>query len=704
MKQILNIYELGDMAAIYLHDTETQQVGFTMLPMALAGQFTIEGEWQIESLVQLKLVGDNYPNGFSHGHSMRNSQSSLDLKYVGQTVLPAGKQTKIITTVSSDKVAANHVLIYDEAYDTFEISSEITNLTSEVVKVEMLSSFSISAIASLEEKERSGDFEIHRLMSKWSAEGCLESRNALEYQLEPSWQRYGVNSLRYGQVGSMPVRRYFPWGVIEDKKYGFCIGAMLKHAASWQMEFYNRDDRLAFSGGLADREFGHWLKDLKPGEMFITPTAVLSAATGTVDDMSHRLVSQQKKAWSLNAPVWEKEMPILFNEFCTTWGTPSEEKIAEIARILKGKGFTYLVIDCGWYAHPELGWESNMGDWEINPVQFPNGFGRAVEIIRENGMKPGIWFEIETTGKDAKAFHYEDMLCKRDGYPITTGGRRFWDMRKPEVIEYLTEKVIGTIKEYGFEYLKIDYNDNLGIGCDGAESLGEGLRQTIAASQDFIRKIKRECPNLVIENCSSGGHRLEPSMMELVSMASFSDAHECVSIPIIAANVHRAILPEQSQIWAVIRQEDSIKRIVYSMTNTFLGRMCLSGDIENLSQEQWNKIEESVALYKEVSHIIRDGKTYYLSQPVASYNHPKGYQAILRKDAETKEALLILNTFTLGTNQDVVITLPENSEYEMIKQYMSRDYEVEINENKMTVKQVEDFEGMVFHLGEKRNV
>ena len=36
-------------------------------------------------------------------------------------------------------------------------------------------------------------------------------------------------------------------------------------------------------------------------------------------------------------------------------------------------------------------------------------------------------------------------------------------------------------------------------------------------------------------------------MQALSSMASFSDAHECNAIPVIAANVTRAILPAQSR-------------------------------------------------------------------------------------------------------------------------------------------------------------
>ena len=162
-------------------------------------------------------------------------------------------------------------------------------------------------------------------------------------------------------------------------------------------------------------------------------------------------------------------------------------------------------------------------------------------------------------------------MLHRDGKVLTTKERRFFDMNNPDAIAYLTDKVIGQLKKYDFEYMKMDYNDTIGIGCDGAESLGEGLRRDREASVNFVRKVKEEIPGIILENCASGGHKLEPLMMSECSMASFSDAHECEEIPVIAASLHRSILPRQSQIWAVIRKTDSVKRIGYTVASTFLG-------------------------------------------------------------------------------------------------------------------------------------
>ena len=45
------------------------------------------------------------------------------------------------------------------------------------------------------------------------------------------------------------------------------------------------------------------------------------------------------------------------------------------------------------------------------------------------------------------------------------------------------------------------------MGCDGYESIGEGLRQNMAAAREFVEKVKKEIPGIVLENCASGGQQ-----------------------------------------------------------------------------------------------------------------------------------------------------------------------------------------------------
>ncbi len=94
-------------------------------------------------------------------------------------------------------------------------------------------------------------------------------------------------------------------------------------------------------------------------------------------------------------------------------------------------------------------------------------------------------------------------------------------MSDPWVKDYLRERVIGTLKKYDFAYMKVDYNDTIGIGCDHEDSLGEGLRRNMEETMAFFEEVKREVPGIILENCASGGHRLEPGFLAATAMSSF---------------------------------------------------------------------------------------------------------------------------------------------------------------------------------------
>lgn len=642
MKQIYSTFQLGDMCAVYLLDTDSQICGLTLVPAGYEKQLDLEGWWNVEPVVQIKLAGEPYPDGFIHGHSMKNSLMLGEVKFKEQKA-EGENPLKIITIAEGNGVETRHVLEYvpDSLYMT--MYSQVISHREEATTLELFTSYNLCAFSSLGGSLRMEDYVLHRMQSKWSMEGKLESNEFLDLQLEPAWLRIGANSVRFGQVGSMPVRRYFPWMVAEDKKFGYSIGAQLAHPASWQMEVYNKDERVALSGGLADREFGHWTKELRKEELFESPKAYLTVAKEDVEGISYRLTSAQWPNLE-KVPDVEKSLPVIFNEYCTTWGNPSEENMLKIVDAIKGRGIQYCVIDAGWHVKDGNDW-SDIGDWITNEKLFPKGLKYVADKIREAGMLPGIWYEMEVVGKDSDVFRKPEYLLKRDGYPLQTCFRRFLDMREEIVQDYLEERVINQLEEWGFDYLKVDYNDNIGIGCDGAESLGEGLRQNMEASQAFWRKLAKRLPNLVIENCSSGGHRLEPSMQALASMASFSDAHEWKAIPVIAANVTRAILPAQSQIWAVLRKNDDEKRLYYSLACTFLGRMCLSGDIYDIRDEQWEIVQKAIDFYKVCAPVIKEGRNYRMGPHVKSYNHLKGWQAVCRKSADSNRMLVVLHTF-----------------------------------------------------------
>lgn len=568
---------------------------------------------------QLKLRGDDFNGHFTNGLSMAESESVYRCKKVFDD------EDKTVYECEDYRLSVFHIKTGDvtHCYQTFE------NLSDKDLTLDMLASFCINDIYA---------DVIHRATSFWSAEGKLLSQKLTQLNMEPSWSGHGTRVEKFGQVGSMPVRKWFPFVVLENSEKGEFIGIQLYCPSSWQIELFRRNEALTLTGGLADFDYGHWCKVVKPGECFTSPKAII--ATGNaLNDVCDKLV----KAQTPRIAEPDRDMPVIFNEYCTTWGNPTMENIKKIAEKISGTNVKYLVIDSGWYKDKNDGWWETIGDWQPDKTLFPNGIMELCELIKSYGFIPGIWFEFEKVGWLSELYEKTEHLLKRDGVPLSVDRQRFLDMRDEWCIDYLSERVISFLRDNGFGYIKIDYNDTIGVGCDGAESLGEGLRQTICATQDFFRKIAQELPDLVIEGCSSGGHRLEPSFMELVSQSSFSDAHECKSIPLIAANLHRLVRPEQTQIWAVLRADDDINRIDYSLVSSFLGRLCLSGEIFDLKPECWQRVTDGIAFYDKIKHIIKDGKTTVIDSTAQDYSKPEGYQIVLRELGN--EALLLAHTF-----------------------------------------------------------
>ncbi len=717
--ETLSTFELADTTVCYRRDTDSGRVGLTLYPMAMAGQLAVQREslrdlfylhagpndaapaTSLDPLAHVKIVGDPYPGAFAQGRTMRGSPSNDAFRFHKQVTVREGDRPTVVTTLHSlDGCVLEHRLSWHDGDAAAEVVTVFRNGSGRPVTLEMLTSFSLGGITPFAPDDAPGRLRVHRFRSVWSAEGRLDTQTVEQLHLERSWSGAGLFSERFGQIGSMPVRGWFPFAAVEDTAAGVVWGANLAWAGSWQMEISRKDDPVTLSGGLADREFGHWTKTLTPGESLTTPPATLACVRGDLDALCDRLTAVQRRAADSH-PAVEHDLPVIFNEWCTTWGDPSQDKVLAIADRLQGSRVKYLVIDAGWYKGEGSDWGNGHGDWIPSPKLFPDGLEATAAAIRARGLIPGLWFEMETVGTASAAFSLVDHLLKRDGIPVTVRERRFWNLNDPAAVDYLTERVIGLLERCGFGYLKVDYNETVGLGCDGTESQGEGLRRQTLGVYRFFERIRERLPDLVIENCSSGGHRLEPSMLGRTSMSSFSDAHELAEIPLIAANLHRLMLPRQSQIWAVLYPSDSDARMAYSLAATLLGRMCLSGDVVGLSGRQWGLVERAMALYEAAAPVIRDGTSQRFGRVGESWRHPQGGQVVRRIASDGRSVLVVAHAFA-DAPASLEVPLPPGGAWRVRTEFAADTEKVRLDADRLILPCAGDFTARVVLLTHKR--
>ncbi len=579
--------------------------------------------------------------------SFKMSESFYKLAFKSQDVIREGKSTTVETVVEAEEgYSVIHRLTYIEGDDGFTVECTFKNNTGKQVSLELITSASLDNLSPLNnEYDHSESLYLHNFNSSWAIEGTHMCRNLKELGLQKSWGG-NFNNLKFGSQGSRPTAEHFPFAALEDRSAGVMWGMKLYHNATWQMELSRTAYNMSFSCGIGDLSYGTWFKNIEDGESFTAPKALVAVCEGDIADMADIFLKMQSR--DVDAYGEEDDMSIIFNEWCTTWGKPTHKNMMDIADKLKDSKVKHLVVDAGWYENRVVG--NYFPDRE---KMFTEGVSEYFDAVRKKGFVPGFWFEYECVDADKSVYgdeKYKDMMLKYKGDVIrgVVGlGRResFWDFKNPDAVKILDENFIKFLKDNNAGYLKIDYNANIGLGCDGAESPGEGLRQHCERVLDYVRKIKREIPGIVIEDCAAGGLRLDPLTLSAHAMCSFSDAHESEDIPVVAANLHYLLPPRQSQVWCVFRKHFDRKRMAYKIASVFLGRVCWSGMILDLDDEQMEQILDAEKYYEKVAPIIKNGKSRIYRTDDVDYRQLQGTQAVLRYADDGKSALLVYHCF-----------------------------------------------------------
>ena len=639
-------YNLGDIAVCFITVDGVTETVFVPADMTdrlndekLAGISPLGWMISPETQVHIALSGDGISNDFSPGNTLRNSDTAFSLKFKGAKYEEQSGKQILIAAFENDKGLVARQVYSCTGAGYLETYTELENRGDNVI-VEALPSFNMARISPFERFDDPNDIVIHRLLSNWSGEGKLYSVSAADIAFEASWSGLGVRTMRISQTGTMPARGYLPFISVEDKKNGVCWAAETEAPASWTIEAVFRNNAISVGGGRGDFLSAHWRKTLKTGETEKTNKAYLTVTKGSLENAAARLARYFDDTDEIKDV--ERDLPVLYNEYCYTWGKPEAKTLEKMLPEIAALGCKYFVIDDGWFYNVYNDKRYVIGDWNVNKEYYPEGLKAFANKVRSYGMIPGVWYEFEGVSEHSDVYRdHPDWLLTRDGKIINNGGRAFLDFRKEEVLNYLREKVIKNLVNCGIGYMKVDYNSNAGFGADGAESYGEAIRQHIDAVLAFFEEIKRSVPSLVLEICSSGGMRHEPRFLSLGDMCSFSDAHENAGGVPVAMNLHRFIPPRKLQIWATIRDDYNADDVKFTVAKAMLGRICFSGNLGNKPQEIIDILKESVSFYEKLKPTIANGETITIGNGgISTYLFTKGAPYLVRRSADGKKKIV----------------------------------------------------------------
>jgi len=200
------------------------------------------------------------------------------------------------------------------------------------------------------------------------------------------------------------------------------------------------------------------------------------------------------------------------------WGERTAETQIAKARWLKGHQLPveYFWIDAGWYGdgafNPQADtfgteWVVQVGNWYPNKIPYPQGLRPVGEALKAMGLGFVLWLEPERVYKGTwfTREHPEWLLG-----PI--GDNYLFNLGLPEARHYLTEMISALIAEAGITCYRQDFNfqpEPYWRAADPPDRVGMSEIRHIEGLYAYWDELLARHPGLIIDNCSSGGRRID---------------------------------------------------------------------------------------------------------------------------------------------------------------------------------------------------
>ena len=393
---------------------------------------------------------------------------------------------------------------------------------------------------------------------------------------------------------------------------------------------------------------------LAPKQVFTTPRLALTYSTSGMGGVSRAFHKWARSCGYLHNGNATRD--VLLNSWEGIYFDITEQRIIDMMDDIAAFGGELFVMDDGWFGdkYPRNNDSSSLGDWVVDTRKLPNGLSALTEAAKERHIKFGIWIEPEAVNTVSELYEqHPDWALQVPGRELKLGRggtQLVLDMTNPKVQDFVVNMVDDLLTRNPYiSYIKWDANasiQNLGrVGNQKSEIRNQKSVNNLYIDYHLgllavLERIRAKYPDIVIQNCASGGGRANYGLMPYFDEFWVSDNNDALQRVFIQWGT--------SYFFPSNAMAQHIGGSPYQMTNRVIpikfrcdvamsGRLGIELQPKHMTDEERLQCTIALADYKSLRPIIQLGNLYRLVSP---YNDQSQMTNVKLPETQSVAALM----------------------------------------------------------------
>ncbi|SDY63681.1 alpha-galactosidase [Herbiconiux ginsengi] len=300
--------------------------------------------------------------------------------------------------------------------------------------------------------------------------------------------------------------------------------------------------------------------------------------------------------------------PVTLNSWEAIYFDHDLDALIDLAAAGSRMGVERFVLDDGWYKGRRND-RAGLGDWSVDPIVWAGGLAPLIDRVHDLGMQFGLWVEPEMISPDSDAARAHPEWISRLGedLPLPWRHQQLLDLTNEKAWRYVYDQLHRLLADHRIDYLKWDYNrDSNEIGRGG---IPRSHAQVLAAYR-LIDAIREAHPTVEIENCSSGGGRVDLGLGSRTDRVWISDTNDPVERHPIQRWASQLLPPERIGSHVGGPRSHTTGRVTdlsFRISASWMQHMGIEWDIRGMSADEEAVLSGAIRLHKASRSLLHSG-------------------------------------------------------------------------------------------------